>query len=108
MVSWDLPTRPNGRITNYTVYCQEAQAEIGSGDPSLIFPTMSLNTVFTNSAMGSNQNTIITGLTPFTNYSCYTTATTMIGEGTTSSLDYATTDEYSKLSVFLFDSVQKC
>ena len=95
-MSWDPPASPNGHITNYTVYCQEAQTEIGSGDSLLMLPSVPLNTVFTN---GSDQNAFITGLTQFTNYGCYISANTTIGEGSTSSLVYTTTDEYSKLSV---------
>ena len=41
-------------------------------------------------------NATITGLTPFTEYSCYTSATTSIGEGNFSDAILETTDEYSK------------
>jgi len=65
----------------------------------LILPTVPLSTVFTYSVTGSYLNASISSLTPFTSYGCYISANTTIGEGSTSSLVYTTTDEYGKLFV---------
>lgn len=99
IVSWDPPVYSNGRITHYTIYCQESQNAVGSGDSMLILPTSSSSPIFANTAMGSDKNISITGLSPFTNYGCYISANTSVGEGTVSTLVFSTTDEYGKLSV---------
>ncbi len=93
-ISWDLPTNPNGIITHYNLYCLEYNDELGSGDDTWIKPSMESNNETVNSSFSS---TIMTGLVPFTDYSCYVSANTSVGEGPASVMVTGTTDEYSKL-----------
>lgn len=87
-VVWDPPIFPNGRLTHYNIYCEEATA--GSGGMS------SHQEIFTSTVQGQEMNTMVTGLTPFTTYDCYVSANTSVGEGTRSVLVSGTTDEYGK------------
>lgn len=48
-------------------------------------------------ALGSANEAILTGLIPYTYYSCHVTANTSIGEGANSSSIRARTDESSKI-----------
>ena len=61
--NWKLPTEPNGVITKYQIYCS------GRGH------------VFNHTVMGSQTTTTLSGLLPYTNYSCSITAHTSAGEG---------------------------
>ena len=94
-VTWAPPTVPNGYITGYTVYCQDSQTMLGSGGGPVMFLAPSTPT-FTSSAGGEELNATVTGLTPFSNYGCYVSANTSIGEGDSSSPVFQTTDEFSK------------
>ncbi len=96
-VSWRPPLVPNGYITHYNIYCKESQLSVGSGDGMYILPTSSYLSIYTRTVQGDDSNNTIVGLTPFTNYGCYVSANTSIGEGDASDAVFQTTDEYSKL-----------
>ena len=93
-VSWLPPAVPNGHITHYNAYCQESQLVFGSGGGML---ATLYSSTFTSTVYGTELNATVTGLTPFTNYDCYVSANTSVGEGNSSELVSQTTDEYSKL-----------
>ena len=84
-IDWTSPTKTNGIITAYTVYCRTyfAQDVIGPNLPTVraIVNATSRNAVFS------------TGLKAFTSYVCFVTANTSIGEGDASQLVTSTTDE---------------
>lgn len=99
LVMWQPPLTPNGIIIQYTVYCYVGYQALvindshlsngsGSGDEDIIG-----NITVT----GSTLSAIVDGLKPYTNYDCFVTAFTSIGEGETSSLVSGTTYESSKL-----------
>ena len=62
----------------------------------LVLAMSSSSAVFASTILGSDYNTTITGLTPYTNYGCYISANTSVGEGNISTFVFETTDEYSK------------
>ena len=62
-VTWEIPTEPNGVITEYQLQCS------GGGQ------------VFSHTVMGSQTTTTLSGLLPYTNYSCNITAHTSVGGG---------------------------
>ncbi len=63
----------------------------------LVLPgSLSLAT-FSRNVSGSERNAMVTDFEPFTNYGCYVSARTSIGEGNTSDAVFQTTDEFSKL-----------
>lgn len=95
-IGWSPPIVPNGYITHYNVYCQESQLAAGSGDGMYILPTSSYQSIFTNTVLSYDMNITISGLTPFTNYGCFVSANTSVGEGDISTAVFRTTDEYSK------------
>ena len=73
---------------SYKVYCYESEDGYVADDES---PDSTLE------VLGSANDAILTGLTPYTYYSCHVTANTSIGEGTNSSSIKARTDESSKI-----------
>ena len=62
-IIWSAPATSNGVITEYQIQC--------SGD----------NKNFTSAVMGSPTTTTLSGLLPYTNYSCSITAHTSAGGG---------------------------
>ena len=70
--NWKLPTEPNGVITKYQIYC------LGEGR------------VFSHTVMGSQTTTTLSGLLPYTNYSCNITAHTSAGEGPAATISLTT------------------
>ena len=101
-VSWDPPNQPNGLILSYNVYCYELTTNDGSGSGSndqILYP------VDTNDALklviipGNMLETIVSGLIPYTQYNCYITANTSVGEGNVSVVLSARTDESSKFFI---------
>lgn len=70
---WLVPESPNGMILAYSVYC----------DTSLL-PTV---------VSGDATMVTLTGLSPFTDYECYVTASTGAGEGYPSNIDTEITVE---------------
>ena len=62
-VNWLPPVKPNGIITEYHLQCS------GGGE------------IFTSVLSGSQTATTLSGLLPYTNYSCSITAHTSVGGG---------------------------
>ena len=62
-LSWKRPTKPNGVITRYQFLCSEEE------------------NVFSRIVMGSQTTTTLSGLLPYTSYSCSITAHTSVGGG---------------------------
>ena len=86
--SWEPPVPANGNITGYTVYCRTAENQLSS-EQSPTFTPLSTTT--------GDVTADITGLTAFTNYECYATANTSIGEGTASNTKTVRTDQFGEL-----------
>ena len=90
--SWSPPIPKNGIITAYTVYCNTSASQpypeqmIGPNVPTVrsVVNGTTLAVAFT------------TGLNTYTQYNCYVTANTSVGEGTPSQIMTATTDQSSK------------
>ena len=97
-VTWNPPAVPNGYITYFNVYCEET-VNFGSGQGVSSLASQNSSTIFSDTVPGSELNTTITGLTPFTGYSCYVSANTSLGEGNTTALVLEITDEFSKNQV---------
>lgn len=91
-LSWMPPSVPNGYILSYSIYCQESTQESGSGMSSF-FPSSATSSI-TSMVLGYELNVTVAGFVPFTNYSCYVTANTSIGEGNASATVFQTTDEF--------------
>lgn len=83
----------------YKAYCYESEDGYVADDE---LPDSTLE------VLGSANEAILTGLTPYTYYSCHVTANTSIGEGAKSSSVRARTDESSKINsiVLHFNHVQ--
>ena len=104
-VIWRPPVFPNGYITHYSVYCGESEMSSGSGSgDTLYLPMSGSQTIYTITVQGQEMNATVTGFMPFTNYGCYVTANTSVGEGSASSAVFQTTDEYSKPLIFNHNS----
>ena len=92
--SWSASLPKNGIITGYSVYCNTSD-----------------NQAYPEQVIGSNQATIrsvlngttlavtLTGLNPYTQYSCYVTANTSVGEGSPSTLDTVQTAESGNICI---------
>ena len=107
-IQWKPPEQPNGIILVYNIYCTEVTANdtqvlyLGSG--SILVATSSgsgMMTAMPNYAIlvvtnATESEALLEDLTPFTNYGCFITANTSVGEGTSSMIVTATTDESSK------------
>lgn len=112
-IQWRIPEEPNGIIVAYKVYCKEiivndAQQIVGSASGSSIANSSESDMsgkedgpgdmvdyailVVTN---GTESEAFVENLTPFTNYGCFVTANTSVGEGNSSTILTATTDESS-------------
>ena len=99
-VSWDPPNQPNGLILSYNVYCYELTTNDGSGSGSndqILYPVDALRLVV---IPGNVSEAIVSGLIPYTQYDCYVTANTSVGEGNISAVLSATTDESSKSPLY--------
>ena len=79
-LSWSppLPPQRNGVIINYLITC-------------------SLEGSIINSTRTSNTSLTITGLQPFTNYTCTVRAATIVGDGLASMLDIVTSEDSKKI-----------
>ena len=77
--SWSEPITKNGIITGYSVYCNTSANQsyqeqvIGSNVPTI-------RSVVNETTLA----VMLTGLNPYTQYSCYVTANTSVGEGSPS------------------------
>ena len=120
-IQWKPPEEPNGIIVAYSIYCKEAivgDAEIlGSASGSI--PTSSGSATLAAMSRveyelgdisdytilvvsnGTQLEAFVEDLTPFTNYGCFITANTSVGEGSSSRIVTATTDESSEFIVLL-------
>ena len=122
-IQWKPPEEPNGIIVAYSIYCkvvavndvqQMLGSVSGSGSSESILITASsglpmsggenglgdisdyANSVITK---GTELKAFVEDLTPFTNYGCFLTANTSAGEGNSSMIVTATTDESSKITL---------
>ena len=92
--NWTPPIPKNGIITAYTVYCNTSATQaypeqvIGPNIPTIrsVVNGKMLTTIFN------------TGLNPFTQYNCYVTANTSVGEGRPSQVVKTKTSESGTLS----------
>ena len=86
--SWSEPLPANGIITAYTLTCslssQQFYPEQNNTEPSSIVTTVQDD---------STTSATVEGLAPFTNYDCFVTANTSVGEGDPSSTETQRTDE---------------
>ena len=90
--SWSPPIRTNGIIIAYTVYCNTSASQAYS--EQVIGPNVPTVRSLVNGT--TLAVTINTGLTPYTQYNCYVTANTSVGEGIPSQIVTARTDQSSK------------
>ena len=87
-INWSVPIPRNGIITGYTVYCN---ISINQSFPEqAIGPNIPIIRSVVN---GTTLAVILTGLYPYTQYSCYVTANTSAGEGSPSVIVTARTAE---------------
>ena len=104
LVTWTTPEEPNGIILNYTVYCDDSSSsESGddcddsstseSGDDVLMSGDSEFLDTTIVTVSGSQQFAVVMNLIPYTYYDCYVTANTSVGEGNSSTLKSAQTDE---------------
>ena len=63
-LTWSAPVKPNGVITGYILQCRSAEGETRL-----------------QRLMSSQITNVLSGLLPYTNYSCSITAHTSAGEG---------------------------
>ena len=79
--SWSVPIPRNGIITGYSVYCNT------SANQTYPEQVIGQNTPTIRSAVnGTTLATTLTGLNPYTQYSCYVTANTSVGQGSPSAI----------------------
>ena len=90
--TWTPPIPKNGIITAYTVYCNTSANQ--SHPEQVIGPNMPTIRSVVN---GTTLSTMLTGLIPFTQYNCYVTANTSVGEGPPSEVVNTKTSESGTL-----------
>ena len=92
--TWTPPIPKNGIITAYTVYCNTSANQV--------YPEQAIgpNIPTIRSVVNETMLTAIfnTGLNPFTQYNCYVTANTSVGEGPPSQVVNTKTSESGILS----------
>ena len=99
--SWSVPIPSNGIITAYIVYCNTSASQaypeqmIGSNIPTII-----------SVENGTTLAVTLTGLNPYTQYSCYVTANTSVGEGSPSIILTVQTAQSGKPMPFLLPLFQ--
>ena len=72
MFQWKVPEKPNGIITSYHLKCADGLS------------------VFNQTINGSQTTTTLSGLLPYTNYSCNITAHTSVGGGPAATISVTT------------------
>ena len=101
--SWSPPIPKNGIIIAYTVYCNTSASQ--AYPEQIIGPNVpTVRSVINGASLGgmsmfippANMSTFTTGLNPYTQYNCYVTANTSVGEGAPSQIVTARTDQSSK------------
>ena len=81
-IAWTPPTQTNGIIIAYTVYCNTSATQ--AFPEQVIGPNMASIRSIVN---GTSQLAIFnTGLNPYTQYECFVTANTSVGEGLASQI----------------------
>ena len=89
--SWSVPIPKNGIITGYSVYCNTSANQsypeqvIGSNVPTI-----------RSVVNGTTLAVTLIGLNPYTQYSCYVTANTSVGQGSPSTILNAQTTQSGK------------
>ena len=79
--SWSVPIPSNGIITGYSVYCNTSASQ--AYPDQLICPNIPTIRSVVN---GTTLAVTLTGFNPYTQYSCYVTANTSVGEGNPSDI----------------------
>ena len=79
--SWSVPIPRNGIITGYSVYCNTSANQ--SYPEQMIGPNMPTIRSVVN---GTTLVATLTGLSPYTQYSCYVAANASVGQGSPSAL----------------------
>ena len=100
-VFWDQPNQPNGVIVSYNIYCYELTTNEGSSSGSndqILYPVDRHDALQLVVIPGNVTEATVSGLIPYTQYDCYVTANTSVGEGNESVVQSARTDESSKFS----------
>ena len=122
-IQWKPPEEPNGIIVAYSIYCkvmvvndvQQILGSVsGSGSSESIPITASSGLPMSEEVnglgdisdyaisvvtKGTELKAFVENLTPFTNYECFITANTSVGEGSSSRIVTATTDESGKITL---------
>ena len=122
-IQWKPPEEPNGIIVAYSIYCkvmvvndvQQILGSVsGSGSSESIPITASSGLLMSEEVnglgdisdyaisvvtKGTELKAFVENLTPFTNYGCFITANTSAGEGSSSRIVTATTDESGKITL---------
>ena len=122
-IQWKPPEEPNGIIVAYSIYCkvmvvndvQQILGSVsGSGSSESIPITASSGLLMSEEVnglgdisdyaisvvtKGTELKAFVENLTPFTNYECFITANTSAGEGSSSRIVTATTDESGKITL---------
>ena len=83
---WMTPLKPNGVITEYQLQCFDGEQE------------------YRWTVMGSQTTTTLSGLLPYTNYSCNITAHTSVGGGPAATTSI-TTEQYSKFKAYMYSTI---
>ena len=90
--SWSSPIPKNGIIVAYTIYCNTSASQA--------YPEQVIGSNLSTAKSVVNRTTLAvifsTGLIPYTQYDCYVTANTSVGEGTPSSIITTRTSESGK------------
>ena len=87
-VSWSAPATPNGVITEYQLQCS------GGGQ------------VFSRTVMGSQTTTTLSGLLPYTSYSCNITAHTSVGGGPAATTSVTTEQDSESIMIICVNILQ--
>ena len=92
IATWTPPIPKNGIITAYTVYCNTSATQ--AYPEQVIGPNIpSVRSVVNGTTLSTILNT---GLLPYTQYQCYVTANTSVGEGLPSLIVMNRTSESGK------------
>ena len=90
--SWSSPIPKNGIIIAYTIYCNTSASQ--AYPEQVMGPNVpTVRSVVNGTTMAV---TFSTGLNPYTQYDCYVTANTSVGEGTPSLVITTRTSESGK------------
>ena len=92
--NWSVPIPRNGIITGYSVYCNTSANQ--SYPEQVIGPNIPTIISLVN---GKTLAVTLSGLNPYTQYSCYVTANTSAGEGSPSMIVTTRTVEGGTLSL---------